>query len=157
MKRYIDLMKSKIMKEAYEIALDSYEPCWFIENEDISEEDVEEFKKDLDYLKSNLNVKELDCIIEFQTDNITFHGDFFVMITTKIDDRINDNLQIYEELSKMQLSTNGIYSDVSVVLEKYNLEQLIHYYLDRVMNGHEITLRSYIEEQIIADEINKRR
>ena len=46
----------------------------------------------------------------------------------------------------------GIYSDIGTVLDKFSTEELAKYYLDRFGDGG---LRYFLEQQIIAAEINK--
>lgn len=48
----------------------------------------------------------------------------------------------------------GIYSDVGIVLDKFTTEELAEYYLEKFGDGG---LRYFLEEQIIANEINKER
>ena len=155
MQKYIDKMQSRIMKEAYDISLSSYEPCWFIDYADVTEKEIEDFKKDILQLQKEFGVMDIDLIIEFSKDCITFYGDFLDMITTEIDGRIGTNRKIHNELENLKYSARGIYSDIGVVLEKYTLQQLFDYYIDEVMNGHSITIRDYLETEIIKNEINK--
>lgn len=155
MQRYIDIMQSKIMKEAFTIASQSYEICWFIEYDEVTKEEIQEFKQDILRLEKEFGVKDIDLVIEFTKDCITFYGDFLDMITTEIDGRIDANRKIRNELDNLQYSARGIYADVGVVLEKYTLQQLFDYYIDEVMNGHSITIRDYLEMEIIKNEINK--
>ena len=112
-------------------------------------------RQDILRLEKEFGVKDIDLVIEFTKDCITFYGDFLDMITTEIDGRIDANRKIRNELDNLQYSARGIYADVGAALEKYTLQQLFDYYIDEVMNGHSIPIRDYLETQIINDEINK--
>ena len=79
------------------------------------------------------------------------------MSVEKIRDGVcqDNNKKIQEELNARVRTHHGIYSDVGLILEKYTLDDLFRYYIDIVMNGHETTLRAYLEDEISKDEINK--
>lgn len=47
---------------------------------------------------------------------------------------------------------NGIYSDIGTALDKFSTEELAKYYLEKFGDGG---LRYFLEQQIIANEINK--
>lgn len=47
---------------------------------------------------------------------------------------------------------NGIYSDIGMVLDKFSTEELAKFYLEKFGDGG---LRYWLEQQIIASEINK--
>lgn len=47
---------------------------------------------------------------------------------------------------------NGIYSDIGTVLDKFSTEELSKFYLEKFGDGG---LRYWLEQQIIASEINK--
>lgn len=47
---------------------------------------------------------------------------------------------------------NGIYSDICTVLDKFNTEEIAKFYLEKFGDGG---LRYWLEQQIIASEINK--
>lgn len=49
---------------------------------------------------------------------------------------------------------NGIYSDIGVVLDKFSTEELAKYYLEKFGDGG---LRYFLEQQIIASEISKKK
>ena len=49
---------------------------------------------------------------------------------------------------------NGIYSDIGVVLDKFSTEELAKYYLEKFGDGG---LRYFLEQQIIASEIRKKK
>ena len=63
MQRYIDIMQSKIMKEAFTIASQSYEICWFIEYDEVTKEEIQEFKQDILRLEKEFGVKDIDLVI----------------------------------------------------------------------------------------------
>lgn len=48
---------------------------------------------------------------------------------------------------------NGIYSDMGTALDKFSTEELVDYFINIL--GCESSLRYYLEQQIIANEINK--
>lgn len=47
---------------------------------------------------------------------------------------------------------NGIYSDIGIALDKFSTEELMKFYVEKY---GESTIRYYLEQQIIAGEINK--
>lgn len=65
--------------------------------------------------------------------------------------------EIKKAIENRKRSHRGIYSDVGIVLEQFSTEELYHYYLEEVMQGHDGCIRSYLENEIIAGEINRER
>lgn len=65
-----------------------------------------------------------------------------------------DVMQIEKALQDRENTDHGIYHDVEAVLEQFTTAQLISYYLSQ---GNDQSLRSYLEEQITQNEINKNR
>lgn len=63
-------------------------------------------------------------------------------------------LDIRQILDNMKIDHNGIYAAVSEALETVSTMELVKYYMYNMKL--ELSLRSYIEDQIIANEINKR-
>lgn len=56
---------------------------------------------------------------------------------------------------KQRKSTHyGLYHDIGIILEKISTQDLIQYFIEEF---GENVLRNFIEEQIIANEINKER
>lgn len=62
-------------------------------------------------------------------------------------------MNIQQEINNMQITHYGYFHDIGIVLEKFSTEELIKYYLQ----NNESSLRNYIEEQIINEEIMKRK
>lgn len=61
---------------------------------------------------------------------------------------------VEKALKERKTTYNGIYSDVGVALDKFSTEELAKYYLEKFGDGG---LRYFLEQQIIANEINKRK
>lgn len=154
--RYIDYMQSEIMREIFDEATMSYEECLFVEYDDVTDEEIADFKKDLNYLTNNLNIKDVDCIIEFGKDCITFFGDFFSTLGKKMSEREITNLRIYEDLENLKIHGCGLQIDIGVTLEKYRLDELIHFYLDRVAQGEELAIYYFVNKMIVDYEMKKR-
>lgn len=60
---------------------------------------------------------------------------------------------VLDALNNRKTTYHGIYCDVAVALEKFSTLELVDYYIKTL--GYEDNLRNYLEEKIIADEINK--
>lgn len=58
---------------------------------------------------------------------------------------------IQEAINNRVKTHHGIYHDIGIILEKYTTQELVGFY----MQNNEHSLRNYVEEQIIAEEINK--
>lgn len=70
------------------------------------------------------------------------------------------NLEIQERIDRREEGRKpgwSIYAEVGNALDGVPTMDLIRYYLEVVMNGHDIGLRSVVEEQIAAWLINKER
>lgn len=61
--------------------------------------------------------------------------------------------KIENAIKNRKTTYNGIYSDVGTVLDNFTTEQLVDYYINVL--GCESPLRYYLEQQIIASEIEK--
>lgn len=59
---------------------------------------------------------------------------------------------VEKALKERKTTYNSIYSDVGVALDKFSTEELAKYYLEKFGDGG---LRYFLEQQIIANEINK--
>lgn len=61
--------------------------------------------------------------------------------------------EVEKAIKNRKTAYNGIYSDIGVVLDRFSTEELTYYYMNVL--GCESSLRYYLEQQIIASEINK--
>ena len=61
--------------------------------------------------------------------------------------------EVEKAIKNRKTTYNGIYSDVGTVLDNFTTEQLVDYYINVL--GCESPLRYYLEQQIIASEIEK--
>lgn len=61
--------------------------------------------------------------------------------------------KIEDALKSRKSTYHGIYSDIGQVLENFTTSELVDYYI--TMLGCENCLRYYLEQQIIASEIEK--
>lgn len=59
---------------------------------------------------------------------------------------------VEKALKERKTTYNSIYSDVGLALDKFSTEELAKYYLEKFGDGG---LRYFLEQQIIASEINK--
>lgn len=59
---------------------------------------------------------------------------------------------IDKAIKERNTTYNSIYSDIGLVLDKFSTEELAKYYLEKFGDGG---LRYFLEQQIIANEINK--
>ena len=60
--------------------------------------------------------------------------------------------EIEKAIKNRKTTHNSIYSDIGLVLDKFSTEELANYYINVL--GCENSLRYYLEQQIIANEIN---
>lgn len=60
--------------------------------------------------------------------------------------------EVEKAIKSRKETYRGIYSDVGIVIDGFSTEELTKYYLDRFGDGG---LRYFLEQQIIAAEINK--
>lgn len=65
------------------------------------------------------------------------------------------NEEIKFAIENRKKSHHALCSQVSVAIEKFSTADLFRYYVEEVMKGHDLCIRSYIEEKIIADLISK--
>lgn len=61
--------------------------------------------------------------------------------------------EVEKAIKNRKTTYNGIYSDVGTVLDNFTTEQLVDYYINVL--GCESPLRYYLDQQIIASEIEK--
>lgn len=59
---------------------------------------------------------------------------------------------IDKAIKQRETTYHGIYSDIGLALDKFSTEELAKYYLEKFGDGG---LRYFLEQQIIANEINK--
>lgn len=64
---------------------------------------------------------------------------------------MNDCNSIQQKLSNIKRTYYGFYYDIGIVLDQFSTEELFKYYLQ----NNESSLRYYLEEQIINEEIMK--
>lgn len=60
--------------------------------------------------------------------------------------------EVEKAIKNREETYHGIYSDIGTALDRFSTEELAKYYLDRFGDGG---LRYFLEQQIIAAEINK--
>ncbi len=60
--------------------------------------------------------------------------------------------EVEKAIQNRKQTYNGIYSDIGLVLDKFSTEELMKFYVGKY---GESTIRYYLEQQIIAGEINK--
>lgn len=68
-----------------------------------------------------------------------------------------DNNRIKALIESRERTHNSIYSDIGNALESVPTADLTRYFVEIVMGGNDNLLRSFVEEKIIAAEINKER
>lgn len=61
--------------------------------------------------------------------------------------------EVEKAIKNRKVTHNSIYSDIGVVLDKFDTLEIAKYYIE--IMGNESDLRYYLEQQIIANEINK--
>lgn len=61
--------------------------------------------------------------------------------------------EVEKAIKNRKTTYNGIYSDTGLALDKFSTEELADYYINVL--GCKSSLRYYLEQQIIASEINK--
>lgn len=154
--RYIDFMDSKIMKGTFDEAKRNNESWCFVFYEDVTKEEITEFKKDLYYLKNNLKVADVDLIIEFKFDCIVFFEEFYTIMSKEISDRELINQRIYEDLENLQTRGFELQVEIGRTIEKYCLEELIHFYLDRVAKGEEQAIYYFVVKMIMEYVLKKK-
>jgi len=67
------------------------------------------------------------------------------------------NEQITKQITEREITHHGIYHDVGAVLSKVSIEDLVRFFIEEVMNDSNHLLRTFIEEKIIAREIENER
>ena len=60
--------------------------------------------------------------------------------------------EVEKAIQNRKETHNSIYSDIGIALDKFSTEELAKYYLEKFGDGG---LRYFLEQQIIANEINK--
>lgn len=60
--------------------------------------------------------------------------------------------EVEKAIQNRKQSYNGIYSDIGTVLDKFNAEELLKFYIEKYGDS---SVRYFLEQQIIAGEINK--
>lgn len=60
--------------------------------------------------------------------------------------------EVEKAIQNRKKTYNGIYSDIGLVLDKFNTEELVKFYIEKY---GESTIRYFLEQQIISGEINK--
>ena len=88
----------------------------------------------------------------FESGNISprkMGADRLVVIEEKQEEPINE---VEKAIRNREETYNGIYSDIGCVLDNFTTEQLTDYFINVL--GCESSLRYYLEQQIIAAEIN---
>lgn len=68
-----------------------------------------------------------------------------------------DNDKIKALIESRERTHNSIYSDIGNALESVPTADLTRYFVEIVMGGKDELLRNFVEEKIIAAEINKER
>ena len=61
--------------------------------------------------------------------------------------------EVEKAIKHRKATYHGIYSDIGTVLDNFTTQELADYYINVL--GYESSLRYYLEQQIIASEINK--
>lgn len=69
--------------------------------------------------------------------------------------KMSRNEEIKIAIANRKQSPHGIYSQVGTVLEPFSTNDLLHYYVEEVMNGYDYCVRDYLVNGIISDLINK--
>lgn len=67
------------------------------------------------------------------------------------------NDKIKALIESRERTHNSIYSDIGNALENIPTADLTRYFVEVVMGGNDSLLRNFVEEKIIAAEINKER
>lgn len=60
--------------------------------------------------------------------------------------------EVEKAIQSRKQTYNGIYSDIGLVLDKFSVEELIKFYIEKY---GESSIRYFLEQQIIGGEINK--
>ena len=112
------------------------------------------------------NIWSIDEILEDVRDELFVTNDYIndlqdYIVSQNIDLKIkiynedgNEVKSIHHAIKNRETTHYGIYHDVGVVLENFPTLELLQYYISII---GEISIRSYIEEAIIADVISKER
>lgn len=80
-------------------------------------------------------------------------ADRLVVVEEKEEKQEEDPTNEIEKAIKNRKTThNSIYSDIGLVLDKFSTEELAKFYLEKFGDGG---LRYWLEQQIVASEINK--
>ena len=90
----------------------------------------------------------------FETGNISprkMGADRLVVVETKTPEPPKNKVE--KAIQKRPTTHNSIYSDIGLALDKFSTAELVDYYINTL--GCESSLRYYLEQQIIASEINK--
>lgn len=66
-----------------------------------------------------------------------------------------DNERITELISNRPKGHYSVNSEIGTALENVPTADLVRYFVEVVMNGNDDLLRTYVEEKIIAHEVNK--
>lgn len=90
----------------------------------------------------------------FESGNINARkmgADRLVVVEAKPQDEPQNEVE--KAIRNRKETYNGIYSDIGTALDKFSTEELVDYFINIL--GCESSLRYYLEQQIIANEINK--
>ena len=90
----------------------------------------------------------------FESGNINARkmgADRLVVVEAKPQDEPQNEVE--KAIRNRKETYNGIYSDIGMALDKFSTEELVDYFINIL--GCESSLRYYLEQQIIANEINK--
>ena len=63
--------------------------------------------------------------------------------------------QIRRMIDNREHTHNSIYSDIGTLLENVSTDDLIRFFIEDVMMGSDLLLRTFLEENVIAAEISK--
>lgn len=77
-------------------------------------------------------------------------ADRLVVVETKTQEEPKNEVE--KAIKNRTTTHNSIYSDIGLALDKFSTEELAKYYLEKFGDGG---LRYFLEQQIIANEINK--
>lgn len=90
----------------------------------------------------------------FESGNINARkmgADRLVVVEAKPQDEPRNEVE--KAIRNRKETYNSIYSDIGTALDKFSTEELVDYFINIL--GCESSLRYYLEQQIIANEINK--
>ena len=77
-------------------------------------------------------------------------ADRLVVVEEKTQEELKNEVE--KAIKNRKTTCNGIYSDIGTALDKFSTEELVKFYLEKIGDGG---LRYWIEQQIVASEINK--